>query len=133
MNEVSFGNNKFCGPSVMSAILGITTDEAAAVISSITGRKKVAGVYLSDLKKAFESCGCMTADIEVRATTVFGNLFNIKTEGYYVFMVPGHFIAIEINGSHRYICDNHSRSPINAGSSARLGQKTTHIIRVLKP
>ncbi len=133
MNKVNFGNNKFCGPSVMSAICGISTDEASAVISRITGRAKVRGVYLSELKRAFELAGYPVEQIEPTGQSVFGCLFSLHgKDGYYVFMVPGHFIAIEMNGNHKYICDNHSKEPINVSNSARLGQKVIGLLKVSK-
>lgn len=129
METVKFGNNTYCGPSVMSAIAGINTDEAARIISSITGKKRVTGVYEEHLRIAFDLIGFKTEKIQVTANTVFGNLFHL-TNGIYVFTVPGHYIAIEIDGNHRFICDNRTRSPINISASARLSQKVVSIIKV---
>lgn len=135
MNSIEFGNNRYCGPSVMSAILGITTDEAEAVIQSVTGQKRnVTAVYENDLRKAFESLNYKTEAIEASSNTVFGCLFRMRLSqsGMFVFTVPGHFIAIEINGGHMYICDNHSKEPIRAVNSARLSQKVVKIFKVIK-
>lgn len=132
MHNVSFGKNLFCGPSAVSAIAGITTDEAASILSRITGKRKITGVYLDELKKAFEFLGYKVQDQNLSARTVYGCLFGLRTDGYYVFMVPRHFIAIEVNGSHKYICDNHSKNPINASSSARLGDKAIACFRIVK-
>jgi hypothetical protein len=134
MNEIN-GNNKFCGPSVLSAIAGITTDEAEAIIQSIVGSTKaVRGVYYSDLKKAFHSLKFKTVDVpNISNHTVFSALYRLhRQDGTYVFMVPGHFIAIEANGNHKYICDNHTKEPINVSSSARLGMKVLFAFRVFK-
>lgn len=141
MNSVNFGENKFCGPSVMSAIIGITTDEASAVLLSIIKRhsprtRKVTGVIPRDLKLAFNTYGFSSQDIEVNGYNVFANLHWIinkgNADGYYIFMVPGHYIAVELNGQHKYICDNRSKDPINVSNSARLGQKVVSIFKVVK-
>lgn len=131
MEIIKFGENKYCGPSVMSAICGITTDEAAAIISGITGKKRVISVYESHLVAAFHKVGYKTEKLQVTSHTVFGSLFNLK-DGIYVYTVPRHYIAIEVNGNHRYICDNHTKSPINASASARLSQKVVSMFRVWK-
>lgn len=136
MNQVTFGQNKFCGPSVMSAICGITTDEAESIIKSITCQKgRVTGVYEKDLRAAFESIGYKTDKITFVGRSVFAALFHINYtygNGFFVFTVPGHYIAVELNGNHRYICDNHSKEPINASASSRLGQKAVSVFRVVK-
>ena len=134
MNEIDFGNNQFCGPSVLSAITGINTDEAAAVIQSVTGSyKPVRGVLLKDLMQAFRQLGYKTIEEPWVGSSVFSALYSLHgKDGNYVFMVPGHFIAIESNGNHKYICDNHTKSPINVSSSARLGMKVAALFRVEK-
>lgn len=133
MHDVQ-GINKFCGPSVLSAIAGITTDEAESLIQRITGSSRaVRGVYMSDLKKAFQSIGYNTADVQWIGHSVFSAVVGLHgRDGTYVFMVPGHFIAIESNGNKKYICDNHTKEPINVSSSARLGMKVVSLFRVWK-
>jgi len=134
MNKVQFGKNEFCGPSCISAIAGINTDEASAVLSSITGRSKITGVYPSELEKAFNILGYNVEGIpSLAGSTIFSSLFQLHgKDGYYVFTIPGHFVAIELNGNHKYICDNHSKSPINVSSSARLGQRVQRVVKVTK-
>lgn len=134
MNSIQLGENKFCGPSVISAICGVTTDEAAAVISSITGKQKVTGVYPADLKKAFNKLGYSTTDVKTVGNSLYSVLMFLhgKENGMFVFMVPGHFIAIESDGNKKYICDNHTKEPLNIGSSARLGQKVISCFKVVK-
>ena len=137
MNSVNFGANQFCGPSVISAIAGINTDEAVAVVISTSDRKRkiVTGLYMYELKAAFKELGFECSDVIPSARTVFGCLYSISRSsgnGYYVFMVPGHFIAIELNGEHKFICDNRSKTPVNAAASSRLGMKVNLIIKVTK-
>lgn len=135
MNNIQFGSNQFCGPSVLSAICGITTDEAAAVIQSVTGQHRdVKGVFSSDLRKSFVSLGykCQTVNIP-SGFSVFKAMFALTgKDGIYIFMVPGHFIAIEVNGKNRFICDNHTKEPINLSNSSRLSQKVSSIFKVEK-
>ena len=126
MNKINFGTNQFCGPSVMSAICGITTDEAEAVIQSITkSSKKVTGVWDSDLKKAFESLKYeITNQSHLHGLSIFKAIFSLQgKDGYYIFVVGNHFIAIEVNG-------NHTKSPINI--SSRLGQKVIRCFKVAR-
>ena len=48
--------NRYCGPSVISAVTALTTGEAARLIRKQSGRKMVRGTYPSEVKKALKSC-----------------------------------------------------------------------------
>lgn len=135
MHNVNIESNEFCGPSVMSAILGIGTDEAASRIQNVTGqRTKVKGVFLHDLCTAFRQYGYECKQVIVPGQTVWGCLFSLRSNpGMYVFTVPNHFIAIEVNDEGRaVICDNHSKTPVKMSSSSRLGMKVVAITKVFK-
>lgn len=133
--QINENGNKFCGPSVISAICGISTDHAADVINLIRGkvpiRTKVTGVYMHELKNAFRYLRYNCEDIKYDGR-LFSFLTSSMAEGIYVIMIPGHFIAIEVNGNHKYICDNHTKEPINAAVSARAMQKVIAVIKVTK-
>ena len=47
-----------CGPAAISAIAGVTTHEAAAVIRRLFDRPAVNGVYIDELAAALEEFGC---------------------------------------------------------------------------
>jgi len=49
--------NRYCGPSVISAVTGMTTGEAARLIRHVGGRKSVKGSYVSEVTRALEMCG----------------------------------------------------------------------------
>jgi hypothetical protein len=52
--------NRYCGPSVISAITGLDTGEAAAVIRSITGQRAVTGTSYSGCRQALRQLGYRT-------------------------------------------------------------------------
>jgi hypothetical protein len=49
--------NRYCGPSVISAVTGMTTGEAARLIRHVGGRKSVKGSYTSEVTNALAMCG----------------------------------------------------------------------------
>tara|TARA_R100001460_G_C3548400_1_gene174999 strand:+ start:1137 stop:1919 length:783 start_codon:yes stop_codon:yes gene_type:complete len=49
--------NRYCGPSVISAVTGMTTGEAARLIRHVGGRKSVKGSYVSEVTNALAMCG----------------------------------------------------------------------------
>ncbi len=51
------GRAKKCGPAAISAIAGVPTHEAAAVIRHLSGRYAVNGVYMDELAAALEEFG----------------------------------------------------------------------------
>ena len=52
------GKNRFCGPTALASVLGITTDHAARLIRKFSGDKRVTGVYETHLLKALAAAGC---------------------------------------------------------------------------
>ena len=56
--------NRYCGPSVISAITGMTTGEAARLIRHVGGRKSIKGSSTWEVKRSLDLCG-----IESKRTT----------------------------------------------------------------
>ena len=52
------GKNRFCGPTALASVLGISTDHAARLIREFSGDKRVTGVYDVHLSKALAAAGC---------------------------------------------------------------------------
>jgi len=48
--------NNYCGPSVISAITGMTTGEASRLIRSVSGVKSVKGSSTSQVRKSLREC-----------------------------------------------------------------------------
>jgi len=117
LNKIK-GINQFCGPAVLAAITGLSTDECAVAISSVTGQKEIKGVYPKDLIKTLENLRCEVKEIEIHARTLFGVINNLSgTEGFYIIVVPKHYVAIEVNKSGQvYLIDNHTKESIAANS-----------------
>lgn len=131
LKDINFGMNQFCGPAVMSAITGKTTDECAAVISAITGKKEIRAVYTKDLMSAFKMLKFKAEKVQHYGYTLYAVIsFLVNHDGMYVITVPKHFIAIEIKDKQIYIIDNHTKVPINAAASARLSQKVDEVYKI---
>lgn len=132
LNAVKIGMNKFCGPAVLSILTGKSTDECASVISRINGHYKVEGVQLPDLLKAADKLGFTNTKIEP-AATLFGTLTRLASdEGMYIVTVTGHFVAIEVKEGKIYFCDNHTKEPMPAASSARMMQRCLAVNKVFR-
>ena len=54
--------NRYCGPSVISAITGMTTGEAARLLRHITGRPSIRGSSYWAVTRALEMCGIRAID-----------------------------------------------------------------------
>ena len=52
------GKNRFCGPTAIATILGITTDHAARIIRGYSGRRSVTGTSLGEMAYALRESGC---------------------------------------------------------------------------
>ena len=62
LRAITDGNdkNRFCGPSVISAVTNLTTGEAARLIRKQTGRSNVMGTHTSEIRQALAACGIET-------------------------------------------------------------------------
>jgi hypothetical protein len=132
LNAVSIGSNKYCGPAVLSILTGKTTDECARVISSINGKYTIEGVTLPHLLEAASRLGFDTEEIPA-ASTLYGSLIRlVNNDGLYIVTVTGHFVCIEVSNRKILFCDNHTKQPMPAASSARLQQACKAIHKVTK-
>ncbi|SRR5258706_8943452 len=132
LKTANIGMNKFCGPAVLSILTGRNTDDCAAVISKVNGQYNVTGVYMGDLLKAAERLGFKSWS-EFRTGSLFRTLSTMAHhEGIYVVAIENHFVCIEVKDKKIYFCDNHTKEPIPAASSARLGQEVQQIAKVWK-
>ena len=127
------GFNIFCGPAVLSALTGKTTDECANVIGHINGRFEIRGVQIDHLLKALDKLGFNSEEVRPPAGMLFGVLNHLShTEGMYVVRVPKHVVAVEVLEGKIYLIDNHSKSAIDAAGSARLTQRVENVYKVVK-
>lgn len=132
LKEINFGLNTFCGPSVMSALTGKSTDECAAVISAVSGRQEIRAVAISHLIEAFKRLRFDMVLQDKKGYTLFGNLSALSTQkGMYIVVVPKHVVAVEVTDDYKiYLVDNHSKQPLPAEGSARLSQKCEAVYKI---
>lgn len=132
LNAVNIGMNKFCGPAVLSILTGKSTDECARVISSINGQYRVEGVLLTDLLRAADKLGFDQVP-KPSGNSLYSTLvMHSGNDGMYIFTLPNHYVCIEVKNKAIYFCDNHTKEPMPAASSARLLQKVLSVHQVIK-
>lgn len=132
LKAVNVGLNKFCGPAVLSILTGRRTDDCAYTISTITRGYDVRGVQLADLLKAADKLGFSSEEAPT-GSSLFGTFIKLSnSDGMYIITIPNHFVIIEVLDKKIYFCDNHTKEPIPAESSARMGQKVLAANRVWK-
>lgn len=126
------GGNRYCGPAVLSILTGITTTEAETLLRRATGRHNIVGVYPFEMKAALNLMDWQMEEVkDLYDRSLYFTFTQIYSKpGMYVIGVPAHVIAVEVKDRKIYLCDNHTRNPINAGNSARLGQKVVTIHKI---
>jgi hypothetical protein len=138
LNEIQ-GFNVYCGPGVLAALTGKSTDQCAAVISAITGQKVIKAVHLVNIIEAVRRLGFTAETIRAQTGSLFGLFRQLYDKpGFYIIEVPGHVVAIEVTdvdegGRAIYLIDNHTKHAISAASSARLTQKVVSVYKVNPP
>ena len=147
IKPVKQGYNRFCGPAALSILTGRSTDECASIIQAIEKTLDVQGVKLETMLKA---CQKLRMKTEMVPTTEGASLFYVlsllaKNEGIYLIMIKRHYVVIEITvkknpvnpkypESKILLCDNHTKEPLDAAGSARLGSTCLACYRItIKP
>jgi len=124
------GLNTYCGPAVLSALTGRSTDECASVISRITGQATIKGVYVRDILRALKLLKFDATKVE-GGRTLYGTMLRLADkDGFYIIVIPHHYVALEVNNHQIYLIDNHTKSPLLASSSARMMQKVEEVYKV---
>lgn len=125
------GFNKYCGPGVLAALTGRSTDACAAVISAVSGAKVIKAVQITHLIEALRRIEFEAHEIRPQGRTVFACLAAlVNKDGFYILNVPRHVVAVEIRDKSIYLIDNHTKRAINASASARLTQSVEKIYQV---
>lgn len=132
LKPVKEGFNKFCGPAVLSILTGKSTDECAAVISRINGQYNVTGVLINDLLRAADRLGFDQIPVEPSGSLYRTLTSLVNKDGMYIVTIPKHFVCIEIKDKKIYFCDNHTKEPIPAASSARLSMPVLMMHKVIE-
>ena len=136
LKEVNFGTeNKYCVPSAISAITGLSTDEVAEIIQkNRKNSRAVRAVYYCEAIDVLNELGYRAIIIPLSCNnSLFFTLMNCQFEnGLYFFGLQGHVIVLEKNFTSWYLVDNVSKKPLNVGMSARLGQKVLLIFKIEK-
>lgn len=131
LNSINFGLNQYCGPSVLSALTGRSTDECAAVLSAVSGKTTIKAIDMKYIIEAVKKLRFDISQISSPSQTLFGTLsFLSHHEGLYLILVPRHIVAVEVSLGRIYLVDNHSKSPVNAAGSARLTQRVEQLYKV---
>ena len=131
LKEINFGINQYCGPAVLSALTGESTDRCAAVISAVSGKREIKAVELGHLKEALKKLRFDVEETNFGGSTLYGTLYRMHTfDGLYIISVPHHVVAVEVKGTEIYICDNHCKTPLDIKQSVRLTQKVNSVLKV---
>lgn len=129
------GYNTYCGPAVLAAILGITTDEAAKRVREVNPRKqKVKGVSNYDILTVLERAGWRLVRIPPFTRSVKSLIRDWRhySTGMYLINITDHYIVARRKDTLYSIdqrwdfVDNHYKTP---KSLAAVHQWTTKRIQ----
>ena len=65
LHPVSHGprSNRYCGPAALSALTGRTSDEMAALLRRVTGRRSITGTRSDEIRDALDVLGYRMAGV----------------------------------------------------------------------
>lgn len=130
LNDIK-GFNEYCGPAVLAALTGESTDRCADTISMVSGKKEIKGVQREHLVASLKRLNFEVKEVKIHSSTLFGVLNELYSkDGKYVIGVPRHVVAVEVKDKAIWFIDNHTKHPINAQASTRLTQKVEVVWKV---
>lgn len=66
VNHTKGDKNRYCGPSAISIVTGMSTGEAARLIRATSGVKQVQGTYWWQMERALKKCGIVMRPVAVK-------------------------------------------------------------------
>lgn len=98
--------NRYCGPSAISAVTGLTTDEAAALIRFKHNKRKVTGTHPKHVTGVLYDCGihAMVVKVEGRPTLAGWlnlNAYRLTPGRVYLIVAGNHWQLVECDS---YVC-----------------------------
>ena len=105
--------NRYCGPSVISAVTKLTTGEAARLIRLQSGRRSVIGTSTSNVRRALKSCNVQMTFVPAPTGSRYGRSSGVTlarwlklthaTRANRIFLITaGHHWQL-VSGN-RYVC-----------------------------
>lgn len=83
--DVRHGNgadkNRYCGPSALSAVTGMTTGEAARLLRFVSKRRSIKGASTHSMARALALCGIRTVGQKVRVEHYKNKRGDLKARG----------------------------------------------------
>lgn len=94
LNKV-IGKNRFCGPSVLSSVFGITTDQASKMIREESGYDRTMGVHRHTMLNVLikNEIEHEYNHINKKEQPTIRNFFNDRDSGIYLFTARNHYAA----------------------------------------
>jgi len=105
--------NRFCGPSVISAVTDLTTGKAARLIRMKTGKRMVTGTHASEVESVLNDCGIQMTTLPPPEGCKFGRSKGI-TLAHWLRLTHGQrkdriFLVVagwhwQLISGNRYVC-----------------------------
>lgn len=104
LHQVKRDTNKFCGPAAISAIAGIWTSEAAALLRELTGKRSIKGTYAHEVLIVLCNLGYSCCEIEVLEDETLGQWLKTFPRDYnrlYLIAAAHHWQVVSLD---KYVC-----------------------------
>jgi len=98
--------NRFCGPAVISALTGLDTDQTAALIREVSGKRQVTGTSAEYVKEVLNHCGLNATYVpgatrQTLASWLANNAYRLNPGRVYLIAAGNHWQLVECDS---YVC-----------------------------
>jgi hypothetical protein len=106
VNHAKGDTNKYCGPSAISAVTGMSSGEAARLLRHVNGSASIKGTYDRDMRSALALCGVrwwmFPEQTEGETLAAWLKATHGKRGGKVLLVIAGHHWQV-ISGN-RFVC-----------------------------
>lgn len=114
LHEVT-GKNRWCGPTAIATVLGISTDDASRAVRSITGKPQVTGMTTVAMAMTLMKLGCKVRHQRVDGKPTAVSWVRANRDIYrdkHVILVHGHHFGTLLG--NRFLCSLSHRETVPA-------------------
>lgn len=107
------GKNRFCGPTAIATILGITTDDASRAVRQITGKTQTTGVSHTAMYETLVRLGCRVRCFVADGRPTANQWAKVNRDLYrdkHVILSHGHHYGTFLG--NRFICSLSGRQTV---------------------
>lgn len=127
------GRNRYCGPGALAILLGLDTDEAAARLRAVTGRRAIRRIGWFAMVLVINQRDARAVPCGVAPGATLRSFADaLVFDGVYLVNITGHFVVLRKGDGRIDVADNHTIYPMPLAKFRRLRSRVKGAWKVVR-